>query len=299
MWRSEKGLESWLDRESRVDRSSRGAWLRKLSVRHFAASVRDGSLSIPARSASLDTTLAADTNIVDGLGMLSVPESSERQPQAAFENCGAALPLEEATDGGTKGIHSAPLLSLSSVQDLAMPDSQRAAIRQGRMIPLPDSRSWECRFRRMGVHSLETFREQGVKVTEGYRMFLTAPAVRSGSHIYRMPHRRKSVDLARLKDSDRRSYLHEAEILKSVPAERAELLAVFTGIPIELISRLRFLAGRKEILYSITSGPGRTQTNLHDIAAVRDNASQEVHLVPHRTRSRRVLLATHPNPEGI
>ena len=122
-------------------------------------------------------------------------------------------------------------------------------------------------------------------------MLLEPPAIRTSEKLSRFAHRRKSVDLGLLQDLERRSFLREAEVLKHVPADRAELLAVFRSIPIELIARLRYLAGRKEILYSIACGSMRTRTNVHDMAAIRDSANQEVHLVPHRTKSRPVFLA--------
>jgi hypothetical protein len=201
--------------------------------------------------------------------------------------------LREAplADVATSKTHQVDMLDAAEVRNLSMPDAQRAAIREGRLIPTLNTRSTEVGFGRTGVRSIESLREHPVKIKDGSRMLLESPGVRATEQIFGFPHRRRSVDLGRLKDSEPRSFLHEAEVLKHLPADRAELLAVFRNIPIELISRLRFLSGRKEILYSISKGPARTRTNVHDMAAIRDRANQEVHLVPHRTKSRPVLLS--------
>lgn len=249
---------------------------------------------------SLDDALSARTEVVDGLWLLSPGDTSS--PKAASHVArlsGADRSEAPLADMAISKMHQVDMLGAAEVRSLSMPDAQQATIRQGRMIPAPNTRTPAIGFGRTAVRSPESFREHPVEVKDGRRMLLASPAVHASEQISRFPQRRKSMDLGRLNDSERRSFLHEAEVLKHLPADRAELLAVFRSIPIELISRLRFLAGRKEILYSISRGPTRTRTNVHDMAAIRDSANQEVHLVPHRTKSRPVRLAGHSNGEGI
>jgi hypothetical protein len=243
--------------------------------------VKDGELCIRSRTVSLDDALPSDTRIVDGLEILSARGPSGGDP-----------PLPPADPEGSFhcDVHGAELLSDAGVCSLPMPDSRKAAIRGAGLIPTLNTRSVNIVLGRGAVRSLESFREHQGQVVDGRHALFAAPAVRESEQIFRIPHRRRSIEVGKLEDVERRSYLHEAEALKHVPADRAELLAVFRGIPIELISRLRFLAGRKEILYIISGGPKRTRTNVHDMAAIRDRADQEVHLFAHRTKSRPVFL---------
>jgi hypothetical protein len=293
MWRSEEKLAFWLSGRDPSPKSGRIAWLKKLHSRQFTGVVKEGSLDIRSRTISLDDGIPADTRVLDGLGMLSatVPPIELRQVAAALDHSSNPLLSESEPATASKDIHEAKLLPAAAVRSLAMPDAQKAAIRHGRLIRTPNMRSTQVDFSRIAVRSLESFRDHPVEIKDGCRMLLEPPAIRTTERISRFPHRRKSVDLGLLHDLERRSFLREAEVLKHVPADRAELLAVFRSIPIELILRLRYLAGRKEILYSISGGSMRTRTNVHDMAAIRDGDSQEVHLVPHRTKSRPVFLA--------
>ena len=131
-------------------------------------------------------------------------------------------------------------------------------------------------------------------VTDGRRRIglLADPAVIDRSLRFgRMPHARRGIDLASLGDGDRLDYLREAEVLRGVPPERGELLAVFRKVPVELVGRIRFLAESGLLLYTITRAPGLQRTRLHDLAAVRNRDSGSVHLVAHRTRYRTAFLA--------
>jgi hypothetical protein len=293
MWRSEEKLAFWLSGRDPSPKSGRSAWLKKLHARQFTAVVKAASLDIRIRTVSLDDAIPADTMVFDGLGLLSVttPPTELRQVAAALDCSRDRQLAEPEPEATSKNIHEAALLRAAAVQSLAMPDAQKAIIRQGRLIAPPNMRSTQVGFNRNAVRTLESFRDHPVDIKDGRRMLLEPPAIRTSEKISRLAHRRKSVDLGRLQDLELRSFLREAEVLKQVPADRAELLAVFRSIPIELISRLRYLAGRKEILYSTACGSMRTRTNVHDMAAIRDSASQEVYLVPHRTKSRPVFLA--------
>jgi len=130
--------------------------------------------------------------------------------------------------------------------------------------------------------------------TDGRRRIglLADPAVIDRSLRFgRMPHARRGIDLGSLGDGDRLDYLREAEVLRGVPPERGELLAVFRKVPVELVGRIRFLAESGLLLYTIARTPGLQRTRLHDLAAVRNRDSGGVHLVAHRTRYRTAFLA--------
>jgi hypothetical protein len=103
--------------------------------------------------------------------------------------------------------------------------------------------------------------------------------------------KRMSLDIGRLDGSECQGFLKEAEALRHIPAERSELLAVFRLVPIEIISRLHYVADKRMILFSISNQARRTQTRLHDIAAIRDLADQEIHLIPHRAQYKTVALS--------
>jgi hypothetical protein len=293
MRRREEKLAFWLSGRDPSPKSGRIAWLKKLHSQQFKGVIKDRPLDIRSLTISLDDAIPADTRVLDGLGMLSVsaPPAEMRQGAAALDRQRNLLLLESEPAATSKDIHEPKLLPAAAVRSLAMPDAQKATIRQGRLIPPPNTRSTQVGFNRLAVRSLESFRDHPVEIKDGRQALLEFPAIRTAEQISRFPHRRKSVDLEMLSDLERSSFLHEAQVLKRVPADRAELLAVFRSIPIELILRLRYLAGRKELLYSIAGGSVRTRTNVHDMAAIRDSANQEVHMVPHRTKSRPVFLA--------
>jgi hypothetical protein len=108
--------------------------------------------------------------------------------------------------------------------------------------------------------------------------------------ISELPISQISIDIEELADSERSGFLHEAEVLKGIPSDQAKLLAVFRHVPIEMISRLCFLEEKNAILYSIARESRITKTRVHDMAAVRDQQSREIHLIPHRMRFRSVSL---------
>jgi len=99
-----------------------------------------------------------------------------------------------------------------------------------------------------------------------------------------------SLDICRLNDSECQGFLREAEALRHIPVERGELVAVFRSVPIEIISKLKYLSDKRMILFSICNQPRRMQTRLHDMAAIRDLADQEIHLIPHRAQHKKVAL---------
>lgn len=169
-----------------------------------------------------------------------------------------------------------------------MPEAHRTRVRQETLVMVPKPRSAATEIE-SHIHMVESLEDRPVRVQD-YPLLLSHPAIHATAKISELPHRRASAEVVGLEDSERNSFLREAEVLKRIPSDRAELLAVFRHVPIEMISRLRFLADSREILYAIQEEPKRTQTRVHDLAVIRDAANQEIHLVPHRTKSRSILL---------
>jgi hypothetical protein len=187
--------------------------------------------------------------------------------------------------------HTVDLLGAASVLSLTLPNEQQARIRQGTL-------HFNCTFRsipmdvlKSEVHMMEHFKSLSLQVKDGnVLLWGNSPVISRTSPIAELPYLRSSLDIDALQDSERNGFLHEAEVLKHVPIDRAELLAVFRHVPIEMISQMRYLAERRIILYTISREPRRSQTRVYDMAVVQDTANREIHMIPHRTQCRSVTL---------
>jgi len=107
----------------------------------------------------------------------------------------------------------------------------------------------------------------------------------------RFPHSRKSVDLSTLSVQESERLVSEGETVRGIAHGQGELLALFLSVPVEIVSRVRFVDETKQLLYTLTPRSDLTRTRVHDMIAVRDRKSGETHLVPHRTRYRMAFLA--------
>jgi len=272
----------------------------------MACQVVDQELRVEGSVFSLDGDFMRPTEVLDGLGPFCEHFDyggrhpgfgfAGKMPQAGIAGSNpfpdsAEESFEDATDSSDGWtVHDAEMISMAVVQRLAMPTPHRTKVGQIRLILTPGLRSSAVALGPVAVRAFESFRDRPAEVRDGNRLLLAALPVFAYPKISRFVHRRKSIDLAVLKDAERMSFLQEAAALKHLQAESVELLGVFRSVPIEMISRLRFVSTRNEIVYSLVAMPERTVTRVHDIAAVRDTASREIHLVPHRTRSRAVML---------
>jgi hypothetical protein len=174
------------------------------------------------------------------------------------------------------------LLHSIVVRDLVCPNERVARLVDGKLLPTPNMRFFTTNLRPGMVRAIGSLRT--VQVNDDTRLLLAEPYIRSQmSQIAAIPHRRASMDIGKLQDSERREFLNEAQILKGVRSENGEVIAVFRHVPIEMITRLRYLENQGAIVYSVSAEPRRTRTRVHDMAAVRDNASGEIHLIPRRT----------------
>lgn len=289
MWRWQKSLARWLffwkgsgHRTESGRRQVAGALGGELRQRlqnrcqdAFACRVQTASMELQARALGLEDALAMTVAVKDGLaGMKPAPAGRMAAETLAVGICDVGVRLDHAV-----------------VRDVGMPDARRAGIRDVRLLTHPRLQSLPVRPWQNAVRSVECFVEQLPAVKSGGRWILReAPLGRLQAKAGEQPYRRTSLDPQRLKDAERQGFLREAEAQRRLPPERGELLAVFRAVPIEMISRLHFLAGTRVLVYRISKG-NRTQTRVHDMAAIRDTASRETYLIPHRTQFRVVALA--------
>jgi hypothetical protein len=110
------------------------------------------------------------------------------------------------------------------------------------------------------------------------------------STIARMPQIRSGEDPALLSLSECENCLREAEATRGIPADDAELLAVFRRIPVEGVTRIRFLESSRLLFFVFGADRKLRRTRVHDVMAVRSVSTGQVHLVTHRTRYQTAVL---------
>jgi hypothetical protein len=283
MWRREERLKYWLENGSQSPESAFCSRLiKKLSLKlrigQCTGAVHEESLSLDAGVICPDDTLAATACVRSGLDSLG---------EWAHPKLGS-VPGSEACKSM---IHPVTLIGRAKAFNVRLQDENLAHARQGELLRAPTCRSFLISIGEIEVYELQHPHSRPPQLKDGNRFLIANPAIQSlTSQMSELPHARASVRIEELGASERKGFLREAEVLKGVPANRAELLAVFRHVPIEVISRLRFLAEKKAILYSISRDTKPTRTRVHDMAAVLDVASKEIHLVPHRTQFRSVSL---------
>jgi hypothetical protein len=281
MWRREEELGYWLSGGHPSQKPDPASGLikrlpRKLGLLQFHNIVKEQPLCLEAIVIGFGDDLPVKAEVYDGFGSIDQWKYS----QEGTVGC-------EQPDT----IHNAELLSAAAVRSLRLPDERQVRVRQIQTNFKTNARAIPMKLAIADVHSLECFKKQSLSVKDGERMLMMNPEIKDlKSGISSLPHMRRSLDIDGLQDIERQSFLREAEAIKKVPVERAELVAVFRHVPIDAVSRLHFLADKRIILYSISGAPKRSRTRVHDMAAVRDTSNQEIHLVPHRTRFRLVSL---------
>ena len=117
------------------------------------------------------------------------------------------------------------------------------------------------------------------------------PVLDGTNRISRLPQRRRGLIPRQIGGGEVESHLNELQAAKGVIPENAVLVAVFRRIPVELISHMRFDQSRRLLLFKLVPCRGRRVTRIYDVAAVKDLSTGNLHLIPHRTRNRTVLLS--------
>jgi hypothetical protein len=274
MWRREKGLKYWLDGLS----ESPGIGQRLSRWLEFPGTVREGALSLVTSIHQPGDALQLSAHVIDGLEMLGeVPSSSIPAEPRAIEDRKAKIRAVELFNG-------------AKIRTLQVP-TNRIRLRQTAPVVSCHSRALKMFVESVAVHKFETTRFPLPLVSESAAWFLPNPAVSvETAHISGLPQARGSVEIGALKRSEREELLREAEAQKGIAPGESELIALFRNVPVEMISRLHFLAEKKMIYFSISQEPIRTRTRVYDMAAVRNISSREIHLISSRTHYRSVVL---------
>jgi hypothetical protein len=280
MRRNEEGLGYWLSGA----RSSPGQelvpglknrFLARLRGLQARAAINEQSLEIRTSTIALSPELTAGAIVQDGLGILALESGITDE----IGKCSS-----EVTD--------IDFLQSTVVRDFVCPNARVTRVVDGRLLPAPNLRFVTTNLKPGMVRAIGSLRI--VQVNDNHQLFLAKPSIGGQiSQIAGIPHRRASMDLGKLQESERREFLNEAQFLKGVRSENGELIAVFRHVPIEMIMRLRYLENERAIVYSVSAEPRRTRTRVHDMAAIRDNANGEVHLIPRRTHVNLELRMTN------
>ena len=285
MRRRKDELEFWLFDSGRPEGFKFTFWLRKMILERFRLQVikplvREHALYIDADTGVSDGDLGISLRWHDGLSLLGqpayCPADNSEQISLSIETCSI--------------IKQADLLGVAACCSLSIPCEDEVHIKHHALMIEPRHRSLLVSFKAAKVRPLNCL--QIPEVRNGSR-YLSAPNPKVHaliSCIAKLPHIRTSMNLNRLSAAERVAFLREAEVLKEIPVNRSELIAVFRHVPIELISKLRFLDKERVILFSLINQSGQTRTRVHDLAAIRDKSNQEIHLVAHRTRYQMVSL---------
>jgi hypothetical protein len=281
MWRREERLGSWLaGRQSPAEPSFVRRLIERLRPRVglFPISVKTGHLSIETRTLEQEDGLAFETCVQDGLTSITA--------RAGDSGVGRWI------NGFSGRVGAIELLAAAQAQDLKLPTRREARIKQGNLIIQACNRSLSTNIAiDSAIHDLGCFINALPKIIIPKGLFTERMQVGSKlSHMEILPYKRTSLKIAELSASECSSFIREAEAMKRVPADRIELLAVFRHIPIELISKIRYLADHAIVLYTICRGPRRTHTRVHDLAVIQDKVSREIFFIPHRSRFRPVHL---------
>jgi hypothetical protein len=283
MWRREERLKFWLENGSQSQKYGFGAGLiEKLSLkfrlRKCAGTVQEESLSLSTATVCLDDALATTTCVKDGLDDIGYWSHHELESESGLPEC----------DGM---VRSAMLIEGAKTFNVGFPNERFARIRQEGVEMAPTCRAYLVSVSAVEVHELVHPYSQPPMLMDGNRFLIAIPPIQNlTTQMAELSHSLTSVRIEELQESERKGFLREAEVLKGIPSDRAELLAVFRHVPIEVVSRLRFLAEKKTIVYSISNEVKPTRTRVHDLAAVLDITSKEIHLVPHRTQFQSVSL---------
>ena len=283
MRRSEERLKYWLEGGCQSQKKgfagklvhSFSLWLRLGSG---IGSIREEVLGLDAKAVSLDEELASTAYVRDGIGELG---SWSAESAEAF-----CVPGENNAP-----VRDARLLMHCRTFDTQLPNGRIARIRAQQLEIKQNCRKSALIMQGVEVLEPKSAYCQPPQLMDGERLLIAKPGIHSvASNMAGLPHARTSIRVEELHELEHAGFLREAEVLKGIPPERARLLAVFRKVPIEIISRLRFLEDKKTILYSISRESQLSKTRVHDMCAVRDIQTKEIYLVPHRTRFRSVSL---------
>jgi hypothetical protein len=114
-------------------------------------------------------------------------------------------------------------------------------------------------------------------------VFLPCGAQVAAWDLSQAPHERISLELDAMSAFRVESLARQAEVLRKWEHGQAEVVALFPRVPVELLSRVRFSQEGNRLTYILHPAIRVKSTRVHDLIAIRDRKSGEVHLVPERT----------------
>ena len=253
----------------------RSRLLAKLRALEPQPVIGEQLLEISTNTINLESDLVTDAHVQDGLGMLS-----------------AAAGMANEIAPCSSNVREIGLVNSTPVHALVFADAHRTRVLSRRLLPAPNVRFFTTHLQPGMVRTVGNLK--AVPLTDGGRLLLAMPPIQGQIFpISVLPHRRASINIAALQDAERREFLQQAQLLKRVRSEDGEVIAVFRKVPIEMITSLRYVANADMIVYSISAEPQRSHTRVHDMAAVRDNGTGEVYLVPRRTHVNLELRVTN------
>lgn len=282
MWRREVGLAYWLKNKhnavvlSHKKKGKEKLWER-IRIRSLRASVQDCFLKIHPRTTSIEDMFRFSVDINSGLDTFEVVVN---QPAPESPEC-----IETETL-----IQKVCLIEETQVRPLSLPNEDKVCVQQALLTVFPCCRQFMVGVGPAPVHIPPSVQMRLPRTGGNGTLIQGKPTVMSlMSQAFDLPIRQTSVDIELLPDSEKRAFLEEAEHKRGYPADECELIAFFRHVPVEMISKLHFLDNEKAIIYSISKGLNRSRTRIYDVMVIRDS-SREVHLIPHGTRNRMVVL---------
>jgi hypothetical protein len=282
MWRREVGLAYWLKNKHSTGslpykRKKREKLWRRVQVRNLIKSVQDCPLNIHSRTSSFEGMFHFYCDIKNGLDTFNVVVS---QPDPKGPEC-----IETETL-----IHKAGLIGDTPILPLEFTNEDNVQVRQALLNIVPYCRRFGVGIGPAPVH-IPALVQLRLPRTAGKGALISGQTaiISKTSQAFDLPIHQTSVDIESLTDSEKLSFLQEAEHRRGFPSDECELIAFFRHVPIEMISKLHFLNDEKAIIYNISSGLNRSRTRVYDVMVIRDG-SNEIHIVPHGTRNRTVVF---------
>jgi hypothetical protein len=289
MWRRETRLAYWLSQDNKQGiPNTAGRFKEKILHQiHSVVSpcaIHTAWLGMEPSLINLERELTVQSEVLDGFSHVNpTPDSSQSDPWERN------LSMTDSFEGA---VYSLGLLDpKTAIRDVAPMNGERLRIHSGMLKISSPLHNIVLRDGKSAVRNIECQLHGSCPIENGRQWILKEAPVKSDlSKPSELSFERRSLDIDSLQDSERQGFLKEGEMMRHIPAERSELLAVFRSVPIEIITHLQYLDDKKMILYRISNEPRRTQTRLHDLAAIRDTADQEIHLVTHRAQYKTVLM---------
>lgn len=280
--RERSGLGFWLENsretgESTHKRREKENLREKFRARSYKTNVMDYPVDFHSHTAGIEYMLHAPVQIKDGLRAVGeIINQTDRKGLVGIE---AAIQ-----------IHKAGLIEETRVFPLGLTNVENVQVRQALFNIIPYCRPFLISLGLPPVHIPASVQLRPPRTGGSGTLIPRIPSIMSMMPLaYDLPIRQTSIDIESLPDSEKRTYLLEAEQRRGYPADECELIAIFKRVPVEMISKLHFIDDEKAIVYNISGGLDRSRTRIYEVMVVRDS-SKQVHLVPHGTRNRAVGL---------